>query len=75
MYLLEEPQKSQEEAMKGNESQESELEMQTLIYQRGLTCLCSPERLKGIMPMLAGTEQEKGYFKQWLCCKVKTLQI
>lgn len=51
--------------MKGNKSQESELELQTLIYQRGLTCLCSPETLKDIMPMLAGTEEEKGYFKQW----------
>lgn len=48
--------KSQEEAMKGNESQESELEIQTLIHQRYLTCLCSPKTLKDIMSAVFGTE-------------------
>lgn len=67
--------KSQEEAMKGNGSQESELEIQTLIYQRDLTHLCSPKTLKDIMSAMFGTEQKKSYFKRWLLCKVKTLQI
>lgn len=58
--------------MKGNESQESELEMQTLIYQRGLTCLCSPETFKDIM---LAQNKRKVILKQWLRCKVKTLQI
>lgn len=42
--------------MKGNESQESELEIQTLIHQRYLTCLCSPKTLKDIMSAVFGTE-------------------
>lgn len=58
-----------------NESQESELEIQTILYQRDLACLCSPKTLKDIMSAMFGTEQKKSYFKRWLLCKVKTLQI
>lgn len=72
-YVLRETKKSQEETMKGNKSQESELEIQTLIHQRNLIVFVHLRHSRTLCLQCLAQNRRKVVSKGWLLCKVKTL--